>query len=88
MNDFFNKIEAAAKRVASNVSSEVSIAAEEQKLRESYQILGKLFYQAKANGLEPNSPDINDCCKKIAAALECIETLKQVNDVTGEAPKA
>ena len=28
--------------------------------------------RAKANGLEPNSPDINDCCKKIAAALERI----------------
>ena len=89
MNDFFNKLEAAAKRVASNVSSEVSIAAEEQKLRESYQILGKMFYRAKAAGLEPDSPDIAECCKKIAASLERIETLKQVNDVTGgEAPKA
>lgn len=46
MNDFFDKLGAAAKRAASNVANEVSVAAEKQKLSEAYQDLGKLCYQA------------------------------------------
>ena len=83
MSDFFSKLEAAAKRTVNSVSNEVSIAAEEQKLRESYQILGKLYYQAKAAGQEPGGADLEDCCRKIQASLDRINDLKQANNVTG-----
>lgn len=82
MNDFFDKLGAAAKRAANAVSTEVNVAAEEQKLREAYQALGKLYYKAKRAGQEPEGIDFADQCRKIDAALKRIDELKRANNVT------
>lgn len=84
MSEFFDKLGAAAKRAANSVSTEVSIAAEEQKIREAYQSLGKLYFQASRSGAEPNGPDFSDQCRKIEASLKRIRELKDRKDVTGE----
>lgn len=84
MNDFFDKLGAAAKRAADSVGTELNVAAEEQKIREGYQALGKLYYQASRSGAEPSGPDFADHCRKIDAAIKRIQELKDRKNVTGE----
>ena len=82
MSDFFAKLGAAAKRAANNVSTEVSVAAEEQKIREAYQALGKLYFQAKHTGGELDGLDFADQCRKVEASLKRINELKRAKNVT------
>ena len=88
MNEFFDKLGAAARRAADTVSTEVSIAAQEQKIRESYQALGKLCYKANKEGLAPageafqtHYAKIDECMKRIA---ELKESKKVTVDVTAD----
>ena len=85
MNDFFDKLGAAAKRAADTVSVEVNVASEEQKIREAYQALGKLYYQASREGKELNGPDFADQCRKVDASIKRIKELKDRKNVTGDA---
>lgn len=82
MNDFFDKLGAAAKRAANAVSTEVSVAAEEQKIREAYQALGQLYFKAKRTGKETDGLDFADQCRKVEASLKRINELKRTNNVT------
>lgn len=83
MSDFFDKLGAAAKRAAGTVSTEVSVAAEEQKIREQYQALGKLYYQAIGMGKAPAGEQFSACCDRIRTSFQRINDLKSANDVTG-----
>ena len=83
MNEIFDKLSAAAKRAAGAVSTEVSIAAEEQKIRVAYQALGKLYYKAKRNGGDLNGIEFADQCRKVEQSLKRIAELKSANNVTG-----
>lgn len=85
MSDFFDKLGAAARRAANSVSNEVSVAAEEQKLRENYQALGRLCYSARRTGRGLEGEQYETLCGKIEASLKRINELKQANDVTGTA---
>lgn len=82
MSDFFDKLGAAAKRAANTVSTEVSVAAEEQKIREAYQALGKLYFKAKRAGAEPGGIEFADQCRKIEASMKRIKELKRSKNVT------
>ena len=85
MNDFFDTLSAAAKRAADTVSTEVSVAAEEQKVREAYQAIGKLYYQAVKKGAEPTGAEFTELCAKAEAGLKRVAELKaqkNVSDVT------
>ena len=84
MNDFLNKLSAAAKRAADTVSTEVSVAAEEQKIREAYQALGKLYYQASRDGKELNGEEFTAQCAKVDEAIARIKELKDRKNVTNE----
>ena len=84
MNDFFDKLGAAARRAADSVSTEVSVAAEEQKIREAYQALGKLYFQANRDGKELTGPDFAEQCVKVDESIKRIKELRQRKDVTGE----
>lgn len=83
MNDFFDKLSAAAKRAANTVSTEVSVAAEEQKIREAYQALGKLYYKAKRTGGELDGIEFADQCRRVEASIKRINELKNARNVTG-----
>lgn len=86
MNDFFDKLGAAARRAAGNVANEVNVAAEKQKLSDHYKALGKLCYQAAKRG---EHADIAELVAKIDESLKRIEELKESRDVTVEpAPRA
>ncbi len=82
MDDFFNKLGSAAKRAANAVSIEVNVAAQEQHLREHYQTLGKLYFQARQNGKVPEGPEFSEQCRNIEATLKRIAELKRANHVS------
>ena len=79
MHDFFDKLGSAAKRAASNVANEVSVAAEKQKLSDAYRDLGKLCYQAMKQG---DTPDFPAEVAKIDELLHRIADLKDRRNVT------
>jgi len=79
MNEFFDKLGAAARRAAGSVANEVNIAAEKQKLSDRYQALGKLCYQAAKRG---ETPDTAELVAQIDESLRRIEELKDSRDVT------
>ena len=84
MHDFFDKLGAAAKRAASNVANEVSVAAEKQKLSDAYRDLGKRYYQAVKQGA---APDLAQEIARIDEALKRIDDLtdrRNVTNVTSE----
>ena len=94
MNDFFDKLGAAAKRAAGTVVNEVSVAAEKQKLSDAYRDLGKRYYQALKRG---ECADLTQEIAQIDEILRRIENLMDRRDVTnvgaepqsaGEAPVA
>ena len=82
MNELFDKLGAAAKRAANAVSTEVSVAAEEQKIREAYQALGKLYFKVKRTGGELDGIDFADQCRKVEASIKRINELKRSKNVT------
>ena len=84
MHDFFDKLGAAAKRAASNVANEVSVAAEKQKLSDAYRDLGKRYYQAVKQGV---TPELGSEIARIDEALKRIDDLadrRNVTNVTSE----
>lgn len=81
MSDFFDKLGAAARRTADTVNTQVSIAAEEQRVREAYQALGKLYYQAVKAGKTPEGDDFDAVMARAAAALKRIQELKARKNV-------
>lgn len=84
MNELFGKLGAAAKRAADTVSTSVNVAAEEQKIKEAYQALGKMYYQARRDGSEMDSLTVADHCRKIEESMKRIGQLKDKQDVAGD----
>ena len=82
MEDFLNKLGAAAKRAAGSVATEVSVAAEEQKIQGYYQSLGKLYYQTSRRGGNLGGPEFADYIRRIDESRRRISELKSRRDVT------
>ena len=59
MGDFFSDLGNAARRMVSGVSAEVSVAALEQKVKDSQRILGQLYYKAISQGQAPEGPEFD-----------------------------
>ena len=81
MNDFFDKLGAVARRTVNNVSADVSILAHEQKLREHYQAIGKLYCQYVSSGMVPEGREFDEKLASAAAELERISQLKAHKEV-------
>ncbi len=85
MSNFIDDLSSAVKRVASSVSTEVTVAAREQKLREAYQKLGRMTYQAHVNGREAKGPKFDAQIFAIDDLRRQIEELRRQENVTSEA---
>ena len=81
MSDFFTDLGNAARRVASNVSTEVNIAALEQKIKDAQCILGKLYYQAYITGNQPYGPEYQAQVDNISRLQQEIQLKRQSNHV-------
>ena len=84
MNEIFDRLKGAAKRAAGTVSAGISVAAEEQKIRECYFSLGKLCYEAAKAGLDASGADFDALYSRIDAAKERIRTLKEQEEISAE----
>lgn len=82
MSDFLDKLGAAARRAADTVSTDLSIVAHEQKVREGYQALGKLYYRYVSSGLAPEGVEFDQQVALVAGELDRIAQLKAHKDVT------
>lgn len=88
MSDFFDNLGAAAKRTAGKVNTQVAIAAQEQKAKDAYQILGKLYYQAIQAGAAPEGPDFDRAIAQAKNALDRINQLRAQENVAPENPQS
>lgn len=84
MSDFFSDLEHAVRRVASNVSTEVSVAAQEQKVKEAFQTLGRMHYNAVQQGVAPEGAEFEAQVAKIRTMLANINETRHNQNVTGE----
>ena len=81
MSDFFDKLSAVARRTVDTVSTDVSIAAHEQRLREHYQAIGKLYCQYVSSGMVPEGHEFDEKLAAAATELERISQLKAHKEV-------
>ena len=83
MDDILNRLGAAARRAAGSVATEVSVAADEQKIKDLYESLGKLYYETSRRGGDLNGAEFADFMRRIDAIRRHISELKNRRDVTG-----
>lgn len=83
MSDFISNIGNAARRVASGVSTEVSVAALEQKIKDAHRVLGNLYFQAVSQGTEPYGPEFDVQVNTIRRLQQEIRMKRQAHDVNG-----
>ena len=85
MSDFWSDLGAAVKKAASDVSTEVSIAGKEQKLKEEFQILGRLYYRTHKQGKELTGPAFSAQLEKIGLLVQEINHLRDSKRVPTDA---
>jgi hypothetical protein len=83
MNNFFNDIGKVVNRVANSVGTEIDVVTLEHRVREGYQTLGKLYYEAVQAGRETAGPEFDTQMQKIGELLETIRTTRE-NQKTDE----
>ena len=76
MADFFNQLGAAVRKMTADVSAEISIAAKEQKLRERYQALGRMYYRAVKEDQIPVTEELAEEVNQISALQQEISRMK------------
>ncbi len=82
MSNFWEDLTGAARKVASGVSTEVTIAAREQKAKEAYQKLGRMYYRAAKNGECLTGREFDEQVAAIEALLRQINDLRYNENVT------
>ena len=85
MSDFWSDLGAAVKKAANDVSTEVSIAGKEQKLKEQFQLLGKLHFQAVRQGKPLEGPEFSAQVEKILQLQQQIRDLRSASRVPTDA---
>ena len=85
MSDFWSDLGAAVKKAANDVSTEVSIAGKEQKLKEQFQLLGKLHFQAVRHGKPLEGPEFSAQVEKILQLQQQIRDLRSASRVPTDA---
>ena len=82
MSDFFSDLGDAARRVVSDVSTGVNVAALEQRLREAYQVLGRMHYDALQAGMVAAGPEFDAQMTKINELVRTIRETRNAQNVT------
>lgn len=81
---FWNDLEAAARKVADDVNTEFSVVGREQRIKDAYQALGKLYYQAVSANKAPEGAAFDEQVAKIEALLKEISALRGKQHVTAD----
>lgn len=77
MSEFFDDVSKALKRAANTVSTGVSIAAQEQRVKETYESIGRLYCQVVGEGKEPTGEAFDSQVVKVNDLLEKIKKIKE-----------
>lgn len=78
----------AAKRLAGNVKTNITIYSEEERLKGIYQAIGKLVYEAQAEGASIESDAMTDLYRQAADTLRRIDLLRAQENVSGHSHAA
>ena len=81
MSNFFDNLGKAVRKVADNVSTEVSAAAQEQRLKEAYQALGRMHYEAAQAGNTAAGAEFDAQMAKINDLITSIREIRQAQNV-------
>ena len=81
MSDFLDDLTMAVKRAANTVGTGISVAAQQQRLKETYEAIGRLYCQAVGEGKEPTGEAFDAMVRKAAQLREQIEKLKENQQV-------
>ena len=76
MNEFVSKLGAVTRHAANKVGTELNIVAHEQRAKEAYQALGKLYYNYVSSGLQPEGQAFDEKMEVIAEELKRIKELR------------
>lgn len=82
MSDFFDDLGKALKRAADNVTAEFSVAAQEQRLKEAYQELGRMYFEAVQTGKEPQGEKFDAQLSKVRALINNINETRRNQNVS------
>ena len=85
MSDFWSDLGAAVKKAANDVSTEVSVAGKEQKLKEQFLLLGKMHYQAVRQGKPLDSVEFSAQMEKISLLQQEIRDLRDASRIPTDA---
>lgn len=81
MSELLDKLGAAVHRTADTVTTELEILSHEQKLREYYQTLGKLYYQREMGIQQPEGTALETAMDGVTRELERITQLRNHKNV-------
>lgn len=84
MGNFFDDLGNAMKKLAGDVTTEVSVTAKQQKLKEEFQKLGRMHYQAVCKGEQPAGEAFERQCIAIRTLLQQINDLRNNANVASE----
>ena len=81
MSNFFDDLSKAVTRAANSVGTEINVAAQEQRLREAYQALGRLYFEAVQAGQAVQGPEFDGQMAKIRDLQESIRQTRRSQNV-------
>lgn len=83
MSEFFENLGHATRRVVSTVSTEVSVAALEQKIKDAQRVLGQLYFEAVTRGDMPIGPEYTAQIETIQRLQTEISNKRRSHDIHG-----
>lgn len=81
MGNFFDDLGKVVTRAANSVSTEFNVAAQEQRLKEAYQVLGRMHYEAVQAGMTPAGQEFDAQMAKISDLVAAIREMRQAQNV-------
>ena len=77
MHDFVDDVTMAVKRAVTTVGSGISVAAQQQRVKETYEAIGRLYCQAVAEGKEPTGEAFDAQVRRVDALLEKVRKIRE-----------
>ncbi len=81
MNEFVDDMTMAVKRAVTSVGTGISVAAQQQRVKETYEAIGKLYCQTVGEGKEPTGEAFDTQVRRVNELLEQIRQAKENQSV-------
>jgi hypothetical protein len=81
MSNFFDNLGKAVTNAANSVSTGINAAAQEQRLKEAYQVLGRMYYEAVQAGKDVAGEEFDAQMAKIRDLQESIREMRRNQNV-------